>query len=232
MTAYSLFLPFTQCPSFFQYWSFLWLLTEVIVVHVSLLTNISYNLYKPSATIDSAKTALCRIDSSVAPFGEISCRNTMDFFSIDYDRQSARVTNGGASLEAVSWARGREDRGIEALVKLWLITPSSLVRSRENQLSVVSIQPPLLSTTPPRGGGGWGGAIWRRAPLQWGPSEWRPWHDHLSKPVSAWCSGVPLWTDCSSGWKSGSALAKTGRQWTIRACPESIHISRLGLMCL
>lgn len=30
---------------------------EVIVVHVSLLANIFYNLYKQSDTIDSAKTA-------------------------------------------------------------------------------------------------------------------------------------------------------------------------------
>lgn len=54
----------------------------------------------------------------------------------------------GESSETVSWARGREDRGIKALVKLWLVTASSLVQSRENQLSGVSIQPPLLSTTP------------------------------------------------------------------------------------
>lgn len=37
---------------------------------MSLLANISYSLYNPSATIDPATTALLRIDFLAAPLGE------------------------------------------------------------------------------------------------------------------------------------------------------------------
>lgn len=47
--------------------------------------------------------------------------------------------------------QGREDRGIEALVKYRFITGPSLVQERESQPSSVSIHP-LLFSTPPRGG--------------------------------------------------------------------------------
>lgn len=161
---------------------------------------------------------------SSAPFGQ-SPEETLWIFKIDYDRQSARVTNGEHLLRQLAVCGAERTGGIEALVKYRFITGPSLVEVREPaKLSEHSASAVLHAPA-------WG-AIWRWAPLQWGPSEWRAWHDHLSKPGSAWCSGVPLWTDCGSSWKSGSALAKTGRQWTIRACPESIHISRLGLMCL
>ena len=66
---------------------------QVIVVHVSFLADISHNLYNPSAPIDSARTALQGSIPSSAPFGQ-NLEETLWIFKIDYDRQSARVTNG------------------------------------------------------------------------------------------------------------------------------------------
>lgn len=75
-------------------------------------------------------------------------RKHYGFFKIDYDRQSARVTNGGASSQAVSSAQGQRGQGeSKPLVKYRFITGPSLV----GRPGWASIQP-LLFPTPPRGG--------------------------------------------------------------------------------
>ena len=66
---------------------------QVIVVHVPFLADNSHDLFNPSANIDSAKTALQRIGPFLGAFGQ-SPEETLWIFKIDYDRQSAGVTNG------------------------------------------------------------------------------------------------------------------------------------------
>lgn len=153
-----------------------------------------------------------------------SQRKHYRFFKIDYDRQSARVTNGELlrRLLAARRVRGQRNRTAGQIqVHNWpIISPGE----RASQAPPVF---GLCCSQRPRVGGN----------LALGCSSVRAfWVTALTRSfIKAWERAAlwgPLWTDCGASWKSGSALAKTGRQWTIRACPESIHISRLGLMCL
>lgn len=55
------------------------MLMQVIVVHVSFLAQISYDLYGPSAAIDSAQTALRRISVCSWTIWSESRGEDMDF---------------------------------------------------------------------------------------------------------------------------------------------------------
>lgn len=50
-----------------------------VIVHVSFLGDISYNLYSPSATIDSSKTAVQRITPFFCTIWSEFRGNIMDF---------------------------------------------------------------------------------------------------------------------------------------------------------
>lgn len=88
-------------------------------------------------------------------------------FKIDYDRQSARVTNGEHLQRPVSSAQAREDRGIEALVKYRFITGPSLVQAREP--AKLSEYPGFAVLHAPAWGAIWRGLLFSEGLLSDGP---------------------------------------------------------------
>lgn len=74
--------------------------------------DIFFDLCNPSAAVDPTKTAFERIDPFSCAVWSEARGNIIDFFKIDYDRQSARVTNGELlwRLLAVRRVRGQRNR--------------------------------------------------------------------------------------------------------------------------